>query len=169
MKKVIVFLFLFMLITISINEKENLVIPKDAIRFRIIANSNSQKDQELKLTIKNDVEKELYEILKSANNISDARKLIIDNIDKVDNILNKYDIKYEVHYGNNFFPEKEYKGIKYTPGNYESLVIKLGASLGDNWWCVLFPPLCKLDEEKDLTDKEYRIFAFDLINKITNE
>ena len=86
--------------------------------------------------------------------------------DEVDKILNKYNVKYEILYGNNFFPNKEYKGIKYNEGYYESLVIKLGSALGDNWWCVLFPPLCKLDQDKSLTDKEYRIFVFDLINKI---
>lgn len=166
MKKAIVFLFIFMFISITINEKENIIIPKDAIRFRIIANSNSIEDQNLKLTIKSDLEKELYQLLESVNNIDDARTIITNNIDKVDNILNKYNVKYEIHYGNNFFPNKEYKGIKYNEGYYESLVIKLGSALGDNWWCVLFPPLCQLDEDKSLTDKEYRIFVFDLINKI---
>lgn len=169
MKKVIVFLFIFMLITISVNEKKQIIIPKDAIRFRIIANSNSEEDQELKLTIKSNLEKELYAILDDANTVDDARNLITNNIDKVDNILKKYNVKYEIHYGNNFFPEKEYKGIKYNQGYYESLVINLGNSLGDNWWCVLFPPLCKLDENKDLSDTEYRLFAFDLINKNINK
>ena len=90
MKKVIVFLFIFMFISITINEKENIIIPKDAIRFRIIANSNSIEDQNLKLTIKSDLEKELYQLLENVNNIDTARTIITNNIDKVDKILNKY-------------------------------------------------------------------------------
>ena len=88
MKKIIVFLFIFMFISICINEKENIIIPKDAIRFRIIANSNSIEDQNLKLTIKSDLEKELYQLLENVNNIDDARTIITNNIDKVDNPFN---------------------------------------------------------------------------------
>ena len=92
-------------------------------------------------------------------------KIIENNIDKVDSILKKYNVHYDISYGNNYFPEKTYKGIKYSEGNYESLVIKLGEGLGKNWWCVLFPPLCQLDNVKNLEDNEYKFFANDIINK----
>lgn len=165
MKKIIVFLFIFMIISIVINEKENILIPKDAIRFRIIANSNSEEDQNLKLTIKSDLEEELYDIVSSAKTKKEARKIIENNIDKVDSILKKYNVHYDISYGNNYFPEKIYKGIKYSEGNYESLVIKLGEGLGKNWWCVLFPPLCQLDNVKNLENNEYKFFVNDIINK----
>ena len=169
MKKIIVFLFAFMIITIGINETENIIIPKDAIRFRIIANSNSTNDQKLKLTVKNDVEKELYNLVEKASTTKEARAIIENNLDKVDSILKKYDVQYEINYGNNYFPQKTYKGITYEEGNYESLVIKLGNSLGDNWWCVLFPPLCKLDKNQNLNENEYRILAYDLINNVSKK
>lgn len=165
MKKIIVILFLLVSISVIVNEKENILIPKDAIRFRIIANSNSLEDQELKLTIKNDVEKELFALLKGANTVDEARKRINNNIDSIKEIVDKYNIEYDISYGNNYFPTKEYKGVNYTGGEYESLVISLGNAVGKNWWCVLFPPLCMLDEQTNLSDKDYRFFVYDLINK----
>lgn len=165
MKKIIIGLFLIMVTAVFINEKENLLIPDNAIRFRIIANSNSNEDQNLKLEIKNEVEKELYEIVSEAKNIEEARKIISNNLDQVDNILEKYNVEYDISYGNNYFPTKTYKGIEYNAGNYESLVITLGQGLGENWWCVLFPPLCLLDEQTNLKNAEYELYATKLINK----
>ncbi len=163
MKKIIIILFISMVFLVGFNEKENILIPKDAIRFRIIANSDSLNDQNLKLSIKNDVEKELYNIISDASSIEEARSIITSNIDKVDDILKKYNIEYDINYGNNYFPTKTYKGIKYKEGNYESLVITLGKGLGHNWWCVLFPPLCLIDN--DLDNKEYGLYVNELINK----
>ena len=70
-------------------------------------------------------------------------------------------------YGLNPFPAKSYKGVKYKAGEYESLVITLGEGKGDNWWCVLFPPLCMLEAE-DQTQKsnlEYKSYIKEIIDK----
>jgi len=150
MKKIIIGLFLIMVTTVFINEKENLLIPDNAIRFRIIANSNSEDDQNLKLDIKNEVEKELYKLVSEAQTIEDARIIIENNLDEVDNILKKYNVEYD---------------IEYNAGNYESLVITVGKGLGENWWCVLFPPLCLLDEQSNLDNANYELYATKLINK----
>jgi len=165
MKKIIIGLFLIMVTTVFINEKENLLIPDNAIRFRIIANSNSEDDQNLKLDIKNEVEKELYKLVSEAQTIEDARIIIENNLDEVDNILKKYNVEYDISYGKNYFPTKTYKGIEYNAGNYESLVITVGKGLGENWWCVLFPPLCLLDEQSNLDNANYELYATKLINK----
>ena len=163
MKKIIVVLFLMVIVLVGINEKENILIPKDAIRFRVIANSDSEIDQNTKINVKNDVEKELYKVLKNAKDINEARNIINNNLELVDNIVKKYNLSYDVNYGNNYFPEKEYKGIKYAEGKYESLVITLGTGMGKNWWCVLFPPLCLLDDNMENT--EYQFYVEKLINK----
>ena len=165
MKKIIIGLFLIMVTAVFINEKENLLIPDNAIRFRIIANSNSEDDQNLKLDIKNEVEKELYKLVSEAKTIEDARIIIENNLDEVDNILKKYNVEYDISYGKNYFPTKTYKGIEYNAGNYESLVITVGKGLGENWWCVLFPPLCLLDEQSNLDNANYELYATKLINK----
>jgi len=165
MKKIIIILFILILFLGGINEKENILIPDNAIRFRIIANSNSLDDQKLKMTIKNDVEKELYKLISEANNIDEARNIIENNLNKVEDILNKYNVFYDINYGDNYFPIKEYKGIKYKEGNYESLVITVGEGLGENWWCILFPPLCLLDEQNNLENKDYELYVKKIINK----
>ena len=165
MKKIIIVVFFIIVMLVCINEKENILIPDDAIRFRVIANSDSEYDQELKLEVKNDVEKELYNIIGNSKNIDEARNKIANNLNKVDSILKKYNVSYDISYGNNYFPEKEYKGIKYSEGNYESIVITLGNGLGHNWWCVLFPPLCLLDEQNNIDNVEYEFYANKIINK----
>ena len=165
MKKVIIILFVFMVCAVFINEEKKILIPDNSIRFRVIANSNKEEDQKLKIEIKNEVEKELYKLIGSSKTIEDARNRISNNLSTVDNILKKYNIHYDISYGNNFFPKKEYKGVSYDEGEYESLVITLGEGLGKNWWCVLFPPLCLLDSQEDLTNVEYELYANKIINK----
>ena len=59
---------------------------------------------------------------------------------------------------------KDYVGVKYPEGEYESLVITLGEGKGDNWWCVLFPPLCLVEAEEH-TDVEYKFFVKEIIDK----
>lgn len=165
MKRVIIVLFFIVIGLVCINEKENILIPNDAIRFRVIANSDTPEDQNLKIEVKNDVEKELYNIIGDSKNINEARNRISNNINKVDDILKKYNVSYDISYGNNYFPEKVYKGITYKEGEYESVVITLGSGLGHNWWCVLFPPLCLLDEQNNINNVEYEFYASKLINK----
>ena len=63
----------------------------------------------------------------------------------------------------NHFPKKEYKGIYYEEGEYESLVITLGEGIGENFWCILFPPLCLVDENAE--DIEYSSIIKELIDK----
>jgi len=165
MKKVIIILFLIVVVSTVITEEKNILIPDNAIRFRIIANSDNIEDQKLKLSIKNEVEKKLYSLISSAKTIEEARSVITKNLDSVDNILKKYNVDYDISYGNNYFPAKKFKGVKYNSGNYESLVITVGKGLGQNWWCVLFPPLCLLDEQANIEDANYEFYAQKLINK----
>ena len=86
----------------------------------------------------------------------------------IEQTLNRLNVdsEYSIKYGMNYFPEKKYKGVVYEEGEYESLVIKLGDGKGDNFWCVLFPPLCLLEgEETDTENVEYTSFIKELIEK----
>ncbi len=151
------------------NKEEYIFIPQEAIRIRVIANSNSNEDIEIKEIVKNNLNIEINEILKDVKTINDARKVIKDNISNIKldilKTLNSLgiNIPFTVNYGMNFFPEKEFKGIKYENGYYESLVITLGEGNGSNYWCVLYPPLCLIDDNKE--EVEYRFFIKELINK----
>jgi len=104
-----------------------------------------------------------------AKSHDEAKKNIISYIPNIDKTMKKYDTSYEINYGNNYFPEKEYKGVTYKAGEYESLVITLGDGLGDNWWCVLFPPLCLLEaDENNLEETEYKLYINKIIDSIRN-
>ena len=132
----------------------------------MIANSNTLEDQQEKIVIKNQVEKEVYELIEDASNASDVRNIIQDNLDVIEEIVKDYQVPYQVSYGNNYFPSKTYKGILYPAGNYESLVITLGEGAGNNFWCVLFPPLCMLENtSEDVSDVEYQFYVKKLLDQ----
>lgn len=166
MKKIIIALFLITVIVLVNKSETKVLIPDNAIRFRIIANSNKLEDQTQKLEIKEELEPVIANILSTSNSIDETRKEIKNNMYEVKDILNKYDTNYKINYGYNYFPEKNYKGVTYKAGNYESLVVTLGDGLGDNWWCVLFPPLCLLEaNEEDYDDITYTSYIKELIDK----
>lgn len=174
MKKAI-FLFLGIMITyifIGNAVSANDIIPDDAIRIRVIANSNSDYDQEIKSKVKETLEYDMYNILKDTTDLAEARKMININLDKVEYDIYKtlqnedYKLPFTINFGLNYFPKKEYKGITYDEGYYESVVVTLGEGLGDNWWCVLFPPLCMIEaEENQTTDVEYTTMVKTIIDK----
>lgn len=172
MKKVFVFI-LMLLIVVSVYEKSNdsVKIPDSAIRFRILANSNSPRDQKIKEDIRDKMQKELYSLLQNSKSIDDSRKIINSNMSNFDEILKDsmkdIEYSYSIDYGMHYFPSKTYKGITYDEGNYESLLVTLGSGKGDNWWCVLFPPLCLLEAEEssDVKDVEYKSFIKEIIEK----
>lgn len=153
-------------------DKKETVIPDEAIRFRVIANSNTVYDQNIKIQVRNVIQNKIFELLNGVDDINKTRTIINENIDEintlVDNTLKKlnYDKDFKVKYGYNYFPKKEYKGITYKEGEYESLVITLGSGDGDNWWCVLFPPLCLLEaDEESVKDADYTFFVKELVDK----
>lgn len=174
MKKAI-FLFFGIIITyIIIGDvmASNNLIPEDAIRIRVIANSNSKYDQEVKNKVKETLEYDMYNILKDTTDLNEARTLIKNNLNNVENNIDKtlqkenYELPFSINFGLNYFPQKEFKGITYEEGYYESVVVTLGEGLGDNWWCVLFPPLCMLEaEETNLEDVEYTTMVKTIIDK----
>ena len=169
MKKIIVLLFFItVLISLTSGNTSGILIPSDAIRFRIIANSNSLEDQTTKINIRKEIEPVFAEILESSTSKEETKKLINQNIPRFEEIIESYNVEYSIDYGNNFFPEKEYKGIIYPAGNYESLVITLGSGLGENWWCVLFPPLCLLEaSEEESNNTNYTFYIKEVLEKFS--
>ena len=159
MKKFIIILFIVSSIYLFSNKSE-IVIPNDAVRFRIIANSNTLEDQAIKTTIKNDLINNVFPSIKSKEDIKESIPIIKETI-------NNYNIDYDINYGMNYFPEKEYRGIKYPKGNYESLVVTLNNGLGDNYWCVMYPSLC-LIENNNTNDVEYKLLVKEMINNYKN-
>ena len=144
--------FLFLVIYVDKFDSNYYVIPDDSIRIRIIANSDSFDDQYIKIKVKQLIEPVIEEDLSVSSSLNESRFIIKSNLNKYNSMIssylidNSYNDKFSINYGSNYFPEKEYKGVKYESGNYESLVIKLGSGMGDNWWCVVYPPLCFVGE-----------------------
>lgn len=165
----IAFIFVFYLI-ISNFFVEKVIIPEDSIRIRILANSNNDEDLAVKEEVKDDVQKELNKVLKDSKNIKDARKTIITSMSEISNTVEKslmsQDVyqKFDINYGYNYFPDKEYKGVIYNEGYYESVLVTLGEGMGNNWWCVLFPPLCLIEGQVN-EEVEYKLFVKEMINK----
>ena len=177
MKKIIILIISIISLFYVYNNssKNEIVIPNEAIRFRVIANSNTIYDQNIKIQLKNVIQNKIFELTKNVNTIEDTRKVLNENMKNLDNLIKNtlkdlnYDKKYTINYGLNYFPKKEYKGITYKEGNYESLVITLGDGQGDNWWCVLFPPLCLVEaDENTSSNAEYSFFIKEILEKYTS-
>ena len=166
MKKTNVLICLCLIVIILCkNKSDKIVIPKESLRIRIVANSNNEYDIETKLKLKKELEKKVYSLLKDVNNIEEAKNIINDNFKYLGVIIEEETSDYELSFGYNYFPRKVYKGVIYQEGMYESLVVTLGRGEGDNWWCVLFPPLCLLEENENTDDVEYKFLVKELIEK----
>lgn len=169
--KKLIGMILIILIAISYVKVIANKIPDESIRIRVVANSNSDYDQKIKQKVSTYLKGEMYQLLKNTRDINQVREIISNNIEKIDNsiysILKKenYNLGYSINFGNNYFPEKTYKGITYDEGYYESVLVTLGKGEGENWWCVLFPPLCLIEAEES-EEVEYMFFLQELIEKI---
>jgi stage II sporulation protein R len=135
----------------SIGVPHDAPIPKDALRLRIIANSDSDADQALKRAVRDEVVVQVAKLVQGAQNATEARQRVIQAIPALQQTALAVADKHGYHYsvktdvGSVPFPTKVYGNQVYPAGNYEALRITLGAGQGQNWWCVLFPPLCFVD------------------------
>lgn len=126
-------------------------IPDDSIRLRIIANSDSPEDQWLKLKVRDRVVDQINLWVSDLEDLNQAREVIASNLPELQGVVRKeiesLGFKYQsnVELGVVPFPTKVYAGQIYPAGEYEALRISIGEAKGDNWWCVLFPPLCFVD------------------------
>ncbi|NWN96519.1 MAG: stage II sporulation protein R [Bacillus sp. (in: Bacteria)] len=132
-------------------EEDVVVIPNEAIRLRILANSNSEQDQEIKRIVRDRVNAQITEWVSELTSMEAAREKIITNLDILEatakEVLEENGVnqKVQIRFGEVDFPTKLYGNFLYPAGKYEAVLITLGEGTGANWWCVLFPPLCFLD------------------------
>ena len=168
MKNIIIIIIGAVLVSLYVNNKDYVMIPSTSIRLRVIAASNSIKDQNDKIIVKSALEETINKLKLSKNYDSvdhymeNNKEIIDEKIKKLVNEKNK-NISFTSNYGYNYFPEKEWKGVKYPSGNYKSYVITIGNGEGENWWCVMYPPICLLDNEME--DYQYRSLIKDILNK----
>jgi len=137
--------------TVTLNYDD---VKDSLIRFHVIANSDNEDDQNLKIKVKNEVIDYLYPYLNKSVSVDESRKIIQDNMENVKKIAediirnNNYDYSVKVELDRENFPDKSYGNIILPQGNYEAFRIIIGSGEGKNWWCVMFPPLCFVDETK---------------------
>lgn len=126
-------------------------IPSESIRLRILANSDSAMDQLVKREVRDAVVAQMNTWVTGPQTIEEARLTIRSHMNDIEAIVGKTLNERGFHYGYKAelgivpFPTKIYGTEVYPAGNYEALRITLGAGAGQNWWCVLFPPLCFVD------------------------
>lgn len=135
-------------------------IASEIIRFHVIANSDSAKDQSLKYVVKDALVNELSPTLKDAQNITEARSIIAEQLLAIqktaEDIIRQNGYNYPVTISLEpwYFPIKVYGEYTFPAGTYEALRVQIGEAKGQNWWCVMFPPLCFVDETYSIVDKE---------------
>lgn len=142
-------------------ESEEIVegLSNSLIRFHVIANSDSDEDQALKVKVKDEVVKSMQVLLKDSGSIDESREIISTHINEIKSLSeevvknNGFTDQVTIAVQQQTFPLKKYGDIVLPPGKYEALVIKIGAAEGKNWWCILFPPLCFVDATHGVIDE----------------
>lgn len=152
----------------SINELAYEDIVNEIIRFHVIANSNSQEDQSLKLKVRDKVIDYVSNKLSNSKSLDEARDIIINNKSDMEaiaqSVVNENGYSYNVTsaLSRENFPDKVYGDVVFPQGEYEAYRILIGEAKGENWWCVMFPPLCFVDGTKEAVDSK------EVINSLEN-
>lgn len=131
------------------------------IRFHVIANSDLEDDQALKVKVKDNIINYIFPKLKDSKSIEESRDILSENNKQILNIAsntikdNGYNYSVTSTLDRENFPEKSYGNITLPQGEYEAYRVIIGSGQGKNWWCVMFPPLCFVDVTKgQVSDKE---------------
>lgn len=145
---------LFLLVGYSTTVNSNL--SENIVRLHVLANSDSVEDQKLKLQVRDAI---LKHSRANFTKKSDVKAKLDEYKEIAETVISEkgYDYPVEVEYGNFKFPTKEYKNIRLPAGNYDALRVKIGNADGQNWWCVMFPPLCFVDGTTDSVYAEEKL------------
>lgn len=148
-----VFILLFIYVIHPIMEERLIENPynDEIIRFHVRANSDSEEDQRLKLKVRDEILEQMNEKFQGLDSIEESRQTIVDNLHEIEEISKKlikedgykYEVKADLLMEE--FPVRRYGALIYPQGDYETLLVTIGEGQGQNWWCVMFPPLCFVD------------------------
>ncbi len=153
-------------------------IQESVFRLHVIANSDSAEDQNLKYIVRDSVIEYINEISNNASSKDEVILIAQEHLSEIENIAlqtikdNGYNYPVKVSIGNFAFPSKKYGDITLPPGYYDALKIEIGEAAGQNWWCVMFPPLCFVDvtsgvvpdESKEVMKNNLSEEEYDLIS-----
>ncbi len=155
-------------------------IADSVFRLHVIANSDSAEDQALKYKVRDSLLNYMNSLVTSTTSKDEAMEIVTNNIDNFKNIAeatikeNGYNYSVNITVGKHSFPTKYYGDVSLPAGIYDALRVEIGSASGQNWWCVMFPPLCFVDissgivpeESKEslknnLNDEEYDLITVD--------
>ena len=188
-KMVIILSFLLFLYTticaFSYAQNISTDISNSVFRLHVIANSDSEEDQNLKYKVRDTLLKHMKELCCDCKNKDEAIKIVKEHLEEFKQIAlqtikdNGYSYNININIGNFEFPTKEYGDISLPAGFYDALKVEIGEAKGQNWWCVMFPPLCFIDVtsgmvpeeskkqlENDLSEEEFALVSEDSDIKI---
>lgn len=163
-KMVIILSFLLFIYTticaLSYAQNVSTDIANNVFRLHVIANSDSEEDQNLKYKVRNNLLSYMNEICKNCETKQGAISLVEENKENfkkiaLDTIRSEgfsYDVN--INIGNFEFPTKDYGDISLPAGFYDALRVEIGDAKGQNWWCVMFPPLCFVDVTSGVVPEE---------------
>lgn len=120
----------------------------NVLRLHIIANSNSDADQAVKIKVRDRILEETSAVFEDKTNLSEAEGAVEERLNDFEEIAksvlceNGFDYGASAELGTDFFETREYESFTLPAGNYRSLIIRLGKAEGKNWWCVVFPAVC---------------------------
>jgi len=151
-------------------------------RLHIIANSDSSADQELKLKVRDNIINYMNTLTSSSSDKKDVISMVNNHLDFFKEIAlntikgNGYNYDVNIEIGNFHFPTKSYGDISFPAGNYDALKIEIGDAIGQNWWCVLFPPLCFVnsstgvvpDDSKNTLKENINSESYEIISEGNN-
>lgn len=135
-------------------------LAQEVLRFHILANSDSDEDQALKMTVKEEVLGYLEGAMPEDMDVAETTDWMRRHTDELEDLSREivqqegYDYPVSAAVTTCWFPEKTYGDLTFPSGNYEALRIEIGAAKGHNWWCVLYPNLCFLDAVNAVVPKE---------------
>lgn len=151
MRALITFTSLVLVLTVAsaaLPVNGEMEIYDNVVRLHVLANSDSDADQSLKLLVRDAVLDDMREYMSSSVDAEVSRQIVEANIERIENTARKcieengYDYEVEVLCGYEEYPRREYDSVTLPAGVYYSVRVKIGKGEGKNWWCVLFPPLC---------------------------
>lgn len=143
----------------------------DLLRIHIRANSNSQIDQNIKFKIKDEFINYLTPKVAMIESKEEAIKLIQSQKNELTEIANKvlsdnnFSYKAKIQIREEYFPTRVYENYVVASGVYDSIIVELGESVGNNWWCVIYPPLCFTNFSNNYQSIVYKSKIMEIINK----
>ena len=143
------------------------------IRLHVVANSDDDKDQQLKLKVRDKILEKTKQKYGNYGSAEDVRINLNTDIEYIKQIAkdvilqNGYNYDVNVVLGKSYFPRKSYGNITLPEGEYNALKVQIGKAEGKNWWCVLFPPLCFVDEACVKVDSKSDIYMQNALDETT--